>query len=143
MTVLLIHGDEDKVVPLKENSAEFVARYRAAGATAAVTLIVAKGQGHNFWEGFFRCRALVDFVIKRTRAGATTIETGKLRLRMFEPRGADGAVPVPARVHLADEKGKPVLASGLPAFGDYFNCDDELSGLLEFTEENYSRSWQL
>ena len=26
-----IHGDEDKVVPLKENSAEFVARYRAAG----------------------------------------------------------------------------------------------------------------
>ncbi len=29
---IFIHGDEDKVVPLKENSAEFVARYRAAGA---------------------------------------------------------------------------------------------------------------
>ena len=27
-----IHGDDDKVVPLKENSAEFAARYRAAGA---------------------------------------------------------------------------------------------------------------
>ncbi len=62
---LLIHGDEDKVVPLKENSAEFVARYRAVGAADAVTLIVAKGQGHNFWEGFFRCQKLVDFVIKR------------------------------------------------------------------------------
>ena len=62
----LIHGDEDKVVPLKENSAEFVARYRAAGAADAVTLIVAKGQGHNFWEGFFRCQELVDFVVKRT-----------------------------------------------------------------------------
>src|SRR5205814_3780983 len=46
-----IHGDEDKVVPLKENSAEFVARYNAAGAGDAVTLVVAKGQGHNFWEG--------------------------------------------------------------------------------------------
>ena len=33
--VLLIHGDEDRVVPLKENSAEFVARYRAPGAEGA------------------------------------------------------------------------------------------------------------
>jgi dipeptidyl aminopeptidase/acylaminoacyl peptidase len=67
---LLIHGDEDKVVPLKENSAEFVARYQAAGASDAVTLIVAKGQGHNFWEGFFRCQDLVDFAIARAREGA-------------------------------------------------------------------------
>jgi pimeloyl-ACP methyl ester carboxylesterase len=67
---LLIHGDEDKVVPLKENSAEFVARYRAQGAEGAVRLIVARGQGHNYWEGFFRCRELVDFVVERARAGA-------------------------------------------------------------------------
>ena len=68
-----IHGDEDKVVPLKENSAEFVARYRAAGAADAVTLIVAKGQGHNFWEGFFRCRALIEFAVERARAGAMAV----------------------------------------------------------------------
>jgi len=67
---LFIHGDEDKVVPLKENSAEFVARYKGAEATEAVTLIVAKGQGHNFWEGFFHCQELVDFAIARARAGA-------------------------------------------------------------------------
>jgi 6-phosphogluconolactonase len=66
---LLIHGDEDKVVPLKENSAEFVARYKAAGAAGAVRLIVAKGQGHNYWEGFFRCQELVDFVIARAKDG--------------------------------------------------------------------------
>ncbi len=64
----LIHGDQDKVVPLKENSAAFVERYRKAGKVDAVTLIVAKGQGHNFWEGFFRCQPLVDFVIARARA---------------------------------------------------------------------------
>ncbi len=64
----LIHGDEDKVVPLKENSAAFVERYRKAGKADAVTLIVAKGQGHNFWEGFFRCQSLVDFVIARAKA---------------------------------------------------------------------------
>jgi hypothetical protein len=31
---------------------------------------VAKDQGHNFWEGFFRCQELVDFAIARARAGA-------------------------------------------------------------------------
>lgn len=65
-----IHGDEDKVVPLKENSAEFVARYKAAGAEDAVKLIVAKGQGHNYWEGFFRCQELIDFAIERAQEGA-------------------------------------------------------------------------
>jgi pimeloyl-ACP methyl ester carboxylesterase len=63
MPVLLIHGDEDKVVPLKANSAEFVARYEAQGAEESVKLIVAKGQGHNYWEGFFRCQELIDFTI--------------------------------------------------------------------------------
>jgi dipeptidyl aminopeptidase/acylaminoacyl peptidase len=63
-----IHGDEDKVVPLKENSAAFVERYREAGQADAVSLVVAKGQGHNFWEGFFRCQPLVDFVIARAKA---------------------------------------------------------------------------
>lgn len=63
-----IHGDEDKVVPLKENSAAFVELYREAGRGDAATLVVAKGQGHNFWEGFFRCQPLVDFVIARAKA---------------------------------------------------------------------------
>ena len=68
--VLLIHGDEDKVVPLKENSAEFVARYKAADAEKFITLIEAKGQGHNYWQGFFRCQELIDFAIARAQAGA-------------------------------------------------------------------------
>lgn len=70
--VLFIHGDEDKVVPLKENSAEFVERYKQADAEKLATLIVPKGQGHNFWEGFFRCQELIDFAIARAKAGAET-----------------------------------------------------------------------
>lgn len=69
--VFLIHGDDDVVVPLKENSAEFAARYAAAEARDAVQLTIAKGQGHNYWEGFFRCQPLIDFVIERARSGAT------------------------------------------------------------------------
>ena len=68
--VFFIHGDEDKVVPLKENSAEFVSRYRTANAEGLATLIVAKGQGHNYWEGFFRCQELIDFTITAAKNGA-------------------------------------------------------------------------
>jgi 6-phosphogluconolactonase len=66
---LLIHGDEDRVVPLRQNSQEFAARYKAAGAEKGMKLVVARGQGHNYWEGFFRCRELADFVIERAKAG--------------------------------------------------------------------------
>lgn len=67
--VCLIHGDQDAVVPLKVNSAEFKARYTAKGQGDLVELIVAKGQGHNYWEGFFRCRELIDFSINSAKAG--------------------------------------------------------------------------
>jgi pimeloyl-ACP methyl ester carboxylesterase len=73
----LIHGDEDRVVPLKENSAEFVARYKALGAEGKAKLVVAKGQGHNYWYGFFRCRELIDFTIAQARAGKEAKVTGK------------------------------------------------------------------
>jgi alpha-beta hydrolase superfamily lysophospholipase len=66
----LIHGDVDKVVPLKENSAAYAEIYKQAGAAEAVRLIVPEGQGHNFWEGFFRCQELIDFSIARAKAAA-------------------------------------------------------------------------
>jgi alpha-beta hydrolase superfamily lysophospholipase len=68
LPALMIHGDEDTVVPLKENSATFAETYQKADAGDSVTVIVAKGQGHNYWEGFFRCQPLVDFVIDRAKA---------------------------------------------------------------------------
>jgi len=63
----IIHGDDDKVVPLGPNSAELKKRYEAAGKGDLVTLIVAPGQGHSIWEGFFHCQPLVDFLIARAR----------------------------------------------------------------------------
>ena len=63
----IIHGDDDKVVPLEPNSAELKKRYEAAGKGELVTLIVAPGQGHSFWEGFFHCQPLVDFLIARAK----------------------------------------------------------------------------
>lgn len=70
LPIFIIHGDEDKVVPLKENSQTLFDAYKSAGTQDQMTLEVVKGQGHNFWEGFFRCQALVDFVIARAKDGA-------------------------------------------------------------------------
>ncbi len=67
--VFIIHGDIDKVVPLKENSATLVEQYKQAKAGDVVKLVVAEGQGHNFWPGFFHCQELVDFAIRRAKAG--------------------------------------------------------------------------
>ncbi len=66
----IIHGDGDRKVPLEPNSARLKSRYDAAGRGHLVTLVVAKGQGHSMWEGFFRCQELVDFLIERARANA-------------------------------------------------------------------------
>lgn len=59
-----IHGDSDMVVPLDANSGEMRKRYEALGGK--MQLIVSPGQGHNMWTGFFRCQALVDFVMAIT-----------------------------------------------------------------------------
>ncbi|MBN2296879.1 MAG: prolyl oligopeptidase family serine peptidase [Pirellulales bacterium] len=56
-----IHGDNDTVVPLEQNSSELAARYSKLGGQ--MTLKVVEGQGHNMWPGWFQCQELVDFVI--------------------------------------------------------------------------------
>jgi pimeloyl-ACP methyl ester carboxylesterase len=60
-----IHGDQDTVVPLEANSGEMKRRYALLGGK--MELLIAEGQGHNMWTGFFQCRELVDFVLKHAR----------------------------------------------------------------------------
>jgi pimeloyl-ACP methyl ester carboxylesterase len=55
-----IHGDADTVVPLEMNSGLTRERYTALGGS--MRLIVAPGQGHTMWNGFFQSAELVEFV---------------------------------------------------------------------------------
>jgi pimeloyl-ACP methyl ester carboxylesterase len=55
-----IHGDGDLTVPLEANSGFLKERYAALGGT--MEIVVAHGQGHNMWSGFFQNEALVNFV---------------------------------------------------------------------------------
>lgn len=75
--VCIIHGDEDNVVPLKENSIALAEQFQKLGAANQMQLIVAHGQGHNFWEGFFHCRTLVDFTIRQAKTAATSQRNGR------------------------------------------------------------------
>jgi pimeloyl-ACP methyl ester carboxylesterase len=65
--VLIIHGKDDKVVPLAENSAALENIYQANGAGDLIEVIKIDGQGHNFWPGFFHCQKLVDFLIEQAK----------------------------------------------------------------------------
>jgi dipeptidyl aminopeptidase/acylaminoacyl peptidase len=75
--ICIIHGDSDNVVPLKQNSAEMLARYKAAGKEDLVELIVAEGQGHNYWDGFFQCKELVKFAVQQAMLGAGLLDLEK------------------------------------------------------------------
>lgn len=63
--LLMIHGDVDTLVPLEDNSLEVRTRYFALGGQCRV--IIARGQGHNRWTGFFQNEELTDFVIEHAR----------------------------------------------------------------------------
>ena len=63
--LFVIHGDVDKVVPLEKNSALVKSRYSDLGGS--MQLVVAHGQGHNMWQGFFHCEELVTFVITHAK----------------------------------------------------------------------------
>ena len=65
--ILHVHGDIDLVVPLERNSGELARRYERLGGT--VRLIVVPGGGHEVSPAFFRCQALVDFVIAQALSG--------------------------------------------------------------------------
>jgi pimeloyl-ACP methyl ester carboxylesterase len=60
-----IHGDRDTLVPLEANSALLKSRYTALGGD--MKLIIAEGQGHNLWPGFFENPALLAFLIAHAR----------------------------------------------------------------------------
>lgn len=65
--VLIIHGKDDRVVPLTENSAALEETYQTNGVGDLIKVIKIDGQGHNFWPGFFQCQELVDFLIEKAK----------------------------------------------------------------------------
>ena len=68
--VFIIHGMDDKVVPLAANSSVLEQAYESRGAGELIDVVKVAGQGHNYWPGFFNCQELVDFLVNRAKVGA-------------------------------------------------------------------------
>ena len=66
--VFIIHGRDDKVVPLAENSAALEDVYKSKDVGGLIEVIKVDGQGHSFWPGYFQCQELVDFLIDKARS---------------------------------------------------------------------------
>jgi lysophospholipase L1-like esterase len=62
-------GDIDTLVPPKDNSFIVEERYKALGGEITVTVF--KGQGHNYWTGFFEDEAMAAFIIKHGKNAAS------------------------------------------------------------------------
>ncbi len=61
-----IHGDQDSVVSLEQNSGAVAKNYTSYGGSMETQVIT--GRGHDMWVGWFQSQALVDFVIRVTTA---------------------------------------------------------------------------
>ncbi len=62
-------GDIDTLVPGKDNSFLLAKHYKALGGDITVTVF--KGQGHNYWPGFFEDKAMAAFIIKHAKRVAS------------------------------------------------------------------------
>ena len=109
-----IHGDMDGTVPLKENSGEVARQYEKLGGK--MVFQVAKGQGHNLWNGFFQSQELVDFVLARSVPVTSTKRTTSTEkpAKVFILAGQsnmEGKAPNALLDHQAtDEKTKALFA---------------------------------
>jgi hypothetical protein len=95
----------------------------------------------------YRSRALPGLIVLAilavlgpARAREPLCREGSLHLRIVERDAASRLTPIPARIHLADDRGKPVLAPGLPSFRDHFNCEGDVRlelppGIYTYTVE--------
>lgn len=61
-------GDVDTLVPGRDNSFLLAERYKALGGDITVTVF--KGQGHNYWTGFFEDKAMAAFIIRHAKKAA-------------------------------------------------------------------------
>lgn len=70
ISILHIHGDSDRVVPLKQNSQVVFDRYRALGGK--MELIVVPGKGHAEIPEFFQEPRLVQFLLNAHRRASNS-----------------------------------------------------------------------
>ena len=65
--MFIIHGDSDRVVPYRDNSALIKTAYEKAGGDIEVKMV--PGKGHAEVPEFFRDQDLLEFIFKQAKEG--------------------------------------------------------------------------
>ncbi|WP_230774810.1 sulfatase-like hydrolase/transferase [Roseiconus lacunae] len=68
--VYLVHGTEDQVVPIEENSNALETAYQKVRQGELITVKRIHDQGHNLYQGFFRDEGLTNFLINAAKGQA-------------------------------------------------------------------------
>lgn len=87
--LFVVHGDNDVVVPHRDNTLLVKDRYEAGGGSIAVKII--PGEGHQELPVFFECQELIDFVLKQAQ----------------DVKAADAASPAKKRVVVLSSAADP------------------------------------
>jgi pimeloyl-ACP methyl ester carboxylesterase len=67
--IFILHGDSDRIVPVRENSQPFVDTYTAQGGAAQ--LLIVPGKGHEEVDEYFQSDRLLQFLLDQLlKAGA-------------------------------------------------------------------------
>ena len=61
--IFILHGDSDRIVPIKENSQPYVTTYTGLGGAAE--LIMVPGRGHEEVDVYFKSDRLVEFLLRQ------------------------------------------------------------------------------
>lgn len=59
--ILILHGDSDRIVPVRENSQPYVKAYTALGGSAQ--LLIVPGRGHEEVDEYFKSARLLQFLL--------------------------------------------------------------------------------
>ena len=59
--ILILHGDSDRIVPVRENSQPFVTACTGLGGTAQ--LLIVPGKGHEEVDEYFKSDRLLQFLL--------------------------------------------------------------------------------
>ena len=141
--ILHLHGDQDTVVPLEQNSAIVQKRYQQYGGNMKIKLM--PGQGHNMWVGWFQDPTLTDFVIQHAtlpKADRTQSRPDDVKPLWLHIPGGEGpgknihVILIAAEQEYRSEQSLPMLANILARHHGFdctvlFSINDE--GLVDPT----------
>ena len=64
VSLYMVHGDSDRIVPLEENTQIVINRYTKLGGETELKVL--PGKGHQMVDDFLKSKELIEFIIQQS-----------------------------------------------------------------------------